>query len=231
MILNPLSLTLAAAVSFALASQPAEPGKPAPTPPATPPAKEPAKVEKPAQPEPPKKPQEASIVQVKISTSMGDIVAELDAEKAPISTANFLSYVDKKFYDGTIFHRVIDNFMIQGGGFDKDMNQKATDKPIKNEWKNGLKNKRGTLAMARTNVADSATSQFFINVKDNDFLDQSRDGAAYAVFGRVVSGMDVVDKIRGVKTTMKKGQGDVPVENVVINSITRVAAAAPPAKN
>jgi peptidyl-prolyl cis-trans isomerase A (cyclophilin A) len=160
--------------------------------------------------------------QVKLTTSKGDIVIELDAIKAPISTANFLSYVDKKHYDGTIFHRVIDNFMIQGGGFTPDMRQKATGKPIKNEWTNGLKNVRGSLAMARTAVADSATSQFFINVKDNGFLDQPNDGAAYAVFGKVVSGMDVIDQIRAVRTGNKGGHGDVPHEPIVITSATRV---------
>jgi peptidyl-prolyl cis-trans isomerase A (cyclophilin A) len=160
--------------------------------------------------------------QVKLTTSKGDIVIELDAAKAPISTANFLSYVDKKHYDGTIFHRVIDNFMIQGGGFTPDMRQKGVDKPIKNEWKNGLKNLKGTIAMARTSVADSATSQFFINVKDNGFLDQPNDGAAYAVFGKVVKGLDVIDAIRGVKTANKGGHGDVPVETISITSATRV---------
>lgn len=160
---------------------------------------------------------DAKLVYVKLSTSMGDIVLELDNEKAPLSTQNFLAYVKKGHYDGTIFHRVIDGFMIQGGGFTPDLKQKPTDKPIKNEWKNGLKNSRGTIAMARTQVVDSATSQFFINVADNAFLDQPRDGAAYAVFGKVVAGMEVVDKIRAVQTGVKNGMGDVPLQPVLIN--------------
>jgi peptidyl-prolyl cis-trans isomerase A (cyclophilin A) len=162
---------------------------------------------------------------VKLTTSMGDIVLELDGEKAPISTKNFLSYVDAKFYDGTIFHRVIDNFMVQGGGFTSDMKQKPVNKPIKNEWQNGLKNTKGTVSMARTAVADSATSQFFINVADNAFLDRPNDGAAYAVFAKVVSGMDVVDKIRTVKTGNKGMHGDVPNSPVTINTATRMATA------
>jgi len=161
---------------------------------------------------------------VVMDTSFGKIEIELDAEKAPISTKNFLRYVDEHFYDGTIFHRVISNFMIQGGGFTKDMNQKPTHEQIKNEATNGLKNTRGTVAMARTSVVDSATAQFFINVVDNSFLDhQSPDprGYGYAVFGHVINGMDVVDKIRAVNTTMKGGMGDVPVEAVEIKSVKR----------
>ncbi|MBX3359291.1 MAG: peptidyl-prolyl cis-trans isomerase [Phycisphaeraceae bacterium] len=157
-----------------------------------------------------------------MATSKGNIIIELNEEKAPISTANFLSYVDKDFYNGTIFHRVMDGFMIQGGGFTPDMEQKATDKPIKNEWKNGLKNVRGSIAMARTNVADSATSQFFINVQDNPGLDAPNDGAAYAVFGKVVAGMDVVDAIKSVETTTKRPHANVPVEPITINSVTRL---------
>lgn len=187
------------------------------TPTATPPAQPPATQPAPATPEAKEK-----IVYVKLTTSMGDIVLELDGEKAPISVENFLNYVKKGHYDGTIFHRVIDGFMIQGGGFTPDMKQKATDNPIKNEWKNGLKNKAGTVAMARTNVADSATSQFFINVNDNDFLDTPRDGAAYAVFGKVVGGMDVVAKIKGVSTGMKNGMGDVPTTPIVIQKATKI---------
>ncbi|MGH7131397.1 MAG: peptidylprolyl isomerase [Phycisphaerales bacterium] len=168
---------------------------------------------------------------VVMKTSMGEITMELDAAKAPISVENFLKYADKGHYNGTIFHRVINDFMIQGGGFDKDMKQKPTDKPIQNEWKNGLKNKRGTVAMARTSDPNSATSQFFINVKDNDFLDVDRgDGAAYCVFGKVVGGMDVVDKIKAVKTGTKNGMQAVPVETVTIESISRVKAGAAPAK-
>ncbi|HMN41351.1 MAG TPA: peptidylprolyl isomerase [Phycisphaerales bacterium] len=158
---------------------------------------------------------------VKLTTSMGDVVLEIDGEKAPISARNFLSYVDAKHYDGTIFHRVIENFMVQGGGFTPDMQQKKTEKPIKNEWRNGLKNVKGSIAMARTQVADSATSQFFINVTNNSFLDEPNDGAAYAVFGKVVSGLDVVEKIRKVKTGNKGMHGDVPVTPVVITSATR----------
>ena len=185
--------------------------------PSDPPATQPA----PAQPDAQEKPVPANLVYVKLATSMGDIVLELDKEKAPLSVENFLNYVGKGHYDGTIFHRVIDGFMIQGGGFTPDLKQKDTDKPIKNEWKNGLKNSRGTIAMARTQVADSATSQFFINVADNGFLDQPRDGAAYAVFGRVVAGMETVDKIRAVRTGVRNGMGDVPVEPVVINKATK----------
>ncbi len=159
-------------------------------------------------------------VRITMQTSMGDIVLELDRENAPISTENFVNYAKKGHYDGTIFHRVIDGFMIQGGGFTPDMRQKPTDPPIKNEWKNGLKNVRGSIAMARTSIPDSATSQFFINVVDNPFLDQPNGGAAYAVFGRVVEGMDVVDKIRNVKTANKGGHGDVPVEPIVIEKVT-----------
>ena len=169
---------------------------------------------------------EPALQYVTMTTSMGDIVIELNAEKAPLSTANFLSYVDKGFYDGTIFHRIIPNFMIQGGGFTPDMKQKPTGAGVKNEWKNGLKNVRGSVAMARTQVADSGTSQFFINVVDNAFLDQPRDGAAYAVFGKVVSGMDVVDKIKMVPTGMKNGMGDVPTQTVEIKTVKRSEAPA-----
>ena len=159
---------------------------------------------------------------VVMETSQGTIKIELDQKNAPISTANFLAYVNDKFYDGTIFHRVIPNFMIQGGGFDSGMKQKPTKAPIKNEAGNGLKNTRGTIAMARTGVVDSATAQFFINVKDNDFLnhrDDSTQGFGYAVFGKVTEGMDVVDKIKSVKTGNKGGHDDVPVETVVIKSV------------
>lgn len=157
-----------------------------------------------------------------IKTSAGDIKVELDAEKAPKTVANFNEYVKSGHYDGTIFHRVIDNFMIQGGGFTADLKQKPTRSPISIESDNGLKNKKGTLAMARTSDPNSATSQFFINVKDNDFLDfrdKSPSGYGYAVFGKVVDGMDVVDKIKKVKTTSKSMYQDVPVEDVVIISI------------
>ena len=161
---------------------------------------------------------------VLITTSLGEIALELNAEKAPESVRNFLAYTDKKAYDGTIFHRVIKDFMIQGGGFTSDMQKKPTDKPIKNEWKNGLKNKRGTVAMARTSDPDSATSQFFINTVDNAFLDEPRDGAAYAVFGKVVGAgsMEVVDKIRAVPTGFVQGMKDVPTEPVVIQTVRRM---------
>lgn len=160
-----------------------------------------------------------------MATSMGDIKIELYEDKAPVTVKNFLGYVNDKFYDGTIFHRVIPGFMIQGGGFDKDMKEKPTKASIKNEAGNGLKNDTGTLAMARTNVVDSATAQFFINVKDNAFLnhrDESPAGFGYAVFGKVVDGMDVVQKIEHVQTTKKGMYADVPVEPVVIKSVTVV---------
>ncbi|MFO0936111.1 MAG: peptidylprolyl isomerase [Gemmataceae bacterium] len=155
---------------------------------------------------------------VTMETSMGTIKIELFADKAPITVKNFLAYVEDKHYDGTIFHRVIKDFMIQGGGFDADMNQKKTKPAIVNESTNGLQNTRGTLAMARTNDPDSATSQFFINTVDNAFLNRSDRGAGYCVFGRVVEGMDVVDKIRASKTGSKKGMQDVPTETVTIKS-------------
>jgi len=157
-------------------------------------------------------------MQVKLTTRNGDIVLELDKENAPVSTENFLKYVQDGHYDGTIFHRVIENFMIQGGGFTPDMKQKETRKGISNEWQNSLSNTKGTVAMARLGGdPDSATAQFFINVADNHFLDQPQpDGAAYAVFGKVVEGMDVVESIRTVRTGMKAGHDDVPVEPVII---------------
>jgi peptidyl-prolyl cis-trans isomerase B (cyclophilin B) len=157
-----------------------------------------------------------------MSTNLGEIRMELDAAKAPITTQNFLDYVNDGFYDGLIFHRVIPGFMIQGGGFDAQMEQKETKAPIKNEAGNGLQNNTGSIAMARTNVVDSATAQFFINVKDNDFLNhrsQSADGFGYAVFGRVIDGMDVVRSIEKVKTGNRGFHQDVPVEAVVITSI------------
>lgn len=159
-----------------------------------------------------------------METSMGTIRAELWAETAPLTVANFLSYVDKQFFDGLIFHRVIPGFMIQGGGMMPDMSQKATDKPVKNEASADKKNDRGTLAMARTSVVDSATAQFFINLVNNDFLnhtDNSSRGFGYCAFGKVTEGMDVVDKIGKVKTGDKGGHGDVPVTPVVIKSIRR----------
>ena len=159
--------------------------------------------------------------QVVLETNKGNIVLELYPEKAPVSVINFIAYVDSEFYSGTIFHRVIGNFMIQGGGFDKDLNRKETREPIVNEAKNGLKNYRGTIAYARTNVINSATSQFFINVVDNNFLnyrDETQQGYGYAVFGKVIEGMDVVDKIKNVKTGVQKGMKDVPQKPVEILS-------------
>ena len=156
-------------------------------------------------------------MKVKLTTSMGPIVIQLDKEKAPISTENFVKYVESGHYNGTVFHRVIDGFMVQGGGFGKDMRQKPTQPPIKNESTNGLKNDNYTVAMARTNVRDSATSQFFINVKDNDFLNFSGDSnPGYAVFGKVVEGKEVVDKIKKVATGNAAGQQNVPNEPVLI---------------
>jgi peptidyl-prolyl cis-trans isomerase A (cyclophilin A) len=154
-----------------------------------------------------------------MSTSLGDIKMELYQDKAPITVQNFLSYVNDGFFDGTIFHRVIPNFMVQGGGFTQDMQQKPTKAPIKNEADNGLKNDVGTIAMARTGVVDSATSQFFINQADNDFLNHGSRDFGYAVFGKVVEGMDVVNKIAGVKTGRLGPFQDVPLEPVLINSV------------
>jgi peptidyl-prolyl cis-trans isomerase A (cyclophilin A) len=157
----------------------------------------------------------AKTIDLVIETSMGKIEVELNAELAPISVANFMQYVDSGYYNGTIFHRVINNFMVQGGGFDKTMQKKTTQATIKNEAKNGLKNDRGTLAMARTGVVDSATSQFFINHKDNNFLNHGDRDYGYAVFGKVTKGMDVVDAIARVQTKA----GDVPVNPVAIKSV------------
>ena len=238
-------LTLALACTLGLAVLPAAaqntapgttPGTRVTPPPVTAPAAKPATPPA-ATPDKPKDANPPAAVgnpveYVKLVTSKGDIVLELDRAKAPLSVANFLAYVDKGFYDGTIFHRVIENFMIQGGGFTADLNQKPTDAAIKNEWQNGLKNNRGTIAMARTRMPDSATSQFYINVKDNPALDAPQGGAAYAVFGKVVVGMDVVDAIKAVQTTTKTATTpngpapfkDVPVEAVVITKATRITA-------
>ena len=156
---------------------------------------------------------------VKLTTNFGDITLELNAEKAPLTVANFLQYVESGFYDGMVFHRVIDGFMIQGGGFDTNMKQKATQAEIKNEADNGLTNDQYTVAMARTSVPDSASSQFFINVGDNGFLNhtaKTASGWGYAVFGKVTDGFDVIDQIKSVKTGNKAGHQDVPVEAVII---------------
>jgi cyclophilin family peptidyl-prolyl cis-trans isomerase len=160
---------------------------------------------------------------VLMETSLGTIKIELYPDKAPITVKNFLGYVDDKFYDGTVFHRVIPDFMVQGGGMLPGLKEKPTKDPIKNESTNGLSNSRGTLAMARTNVPDSATSQFFINHRDNTFLDraQSRDKVGYCVFGKVIEGMDVVDKIVAVKTGSRGPHENVPVQDVLIKSARR----------
>ena len=162
---------------------------------------------------------------VDLKTSAGMLRIELDDERAPASVANFLAYAAKGHYDGTVFHRVIKGFMVQGGGFEPGMKQKGTDKPIVNEAKNGLKNQHYTLAMARTNDPHSATAQFFINTTDNTFLDNDRaqDGWGYAVFGRVVGGTEIVDAIEKVRTGRKGFHDDVPLEDVLIESVTEVA--------
>jgi cyclophilin family peptidyl-prolyl cis-trans isomerase len=166
--------------------------------------------------------------QVKLETSLGDIIIEVDAEKAPLSAKNFLDYVNSNHFNGTIFHRVIPGFMAQGGGFDKDFKQKSTNDAIKNEADNGLKNTRGTLAMARTSDPDSASSQFFINLKDNAFLDfksKTPQGWGYAVFGRVIDGMDVVDKMAEQPTGSNGQHQDVPKTPIIINKVSLVSAA------
>jgi peptidyl-prolyl cis-trans isomerase A (cyclophilin A) len=175
----------------------------------------------------------SDLAYVKMSTTMGDIYIELDRKHAPITAENFLGYVDSKHFDGTIFHRVISGFVIQGGGFTKEMQQKPVRPGIKNEWRNGLKNQRGTLSMARVGgQPESGTSQFFVNLVDNHSLDApQQDGAAYAVFGKVIKGMDVVDKIKDVKTGMKNGMGDVPVEAIVVNAATRIEPTDPAIKD
>jgi peptidyl-prolyl cis-trans isomerase A (cyclophilin A) len=161
---------------------------------------------------------------VEFKTSKGTFTVQLFEKQAPITCQNFLQYVDDGYFDGTIFHRVIAGFMVQGGGLDENMRTKPGQRaPIKNEADNGLKNKRGTLAMARTNEIDSATSQFFINLVDNDFLNNSRGNFGYAVFGRVDSGMDVIDAIAAVKTGSRAGHQDVPTETIVIESARRIA--------
>ncbi len=162
---------------------------------------------------------------VKFETTHGEFTVELDEKSAPISCRNFLRYVDEAFFDGTIFHRVIPGFMIQGGGFTADMQMKTGHDPIRNEADNGLKNLRGSLAMARTNDLHSATSQFFVNLVDNDFLNHRSGNFGYAVFGRVVGGIDVIDKIAKLKTGRRGGHDDVPAETVVVNSARRASAA------
>ena len=182
-------------------------------------SKEPKEAAKPKQATETPKKAESAAPRVRLETSMGNIVIELNEKAAPVTVKNFLGYVQSGFYNGTIFHRVIPNFMIQGGGFTADMQQKQAGQPIINEARNGLKNDRGTIAMARTNNPNSATSQFFINHKNNDFLNYAGpDDPGYAVFGKVAEGMDVVDKIAGVKTVTKYPHQNVPVEPVIIKS-------------
>lgn len=161
-------------------------------------------------------------VKVLIETNLGNITIQLDADKAPITVKNFLSYVESGFYAKTIFHRVIPGFMIQGGGFSKSMDKLRTNPPIRNEASNGLHNNRGTIAMARTNDPHSASSQFFINVANNNFLDYSSKSMGYAVFGKVVDGMDTVDKIAGTKTTQRNMHRDIPVDPIVIKKVSIV---------
>jgi peptidyl-prolyl cis-trans isomerase A (cyclophilin A) len=161
---------------------------------------------------------------IRFETTLGDFTVEFYEKEAPLSVANFLRYVDDGFFDTTIFHRIVPGFVIQGGGFTEDMTQKKTHPPVKNEADNGLKNSRGSLSMARTNDINSATSQFFVNLKDNDFLDHSRGNFGYAVFARVTKGMDVIDKIAAVQTGRKRGFDDVPVEAVIMKSVRRLPA-------
>lgn len=161
---------------------------------------------------------------VLFKTSLGEFTVELEPKEAPITVENFLRYVDDGFFDGTIFHRIVPGFVIQGGGLTPEFTQKETRAPIKNEAANGLRNLRGTLSMARTNAVDSATSQFFVNLKDNAFLDYKTGNAGYAVFGRVTRGMDVIDKIAKVRTGKLKGYDDAPLESVRIESARRSAS-------
>jgi peptidyl-prolyl cis-trans isomerase A (cyclophilin A) len=161
---------------------------------------------------------------IRFETTLGDFTVELFEKDAPLSVANFLRYIDDGFFDGTIFHRIVPGFVIQGGGFTEDMTQKKTHPPVKNEADNGRKNARGSLSMARTNDIHSATSQFFVNLKDNDFLDHSRGNFGYAVFAQVTEGMDVIDKIAAVDTARRRGFDDVPVEPVIMKSVRRMPA-------
>ncbi|HEY3849973.1 MAG TPA: peptidylprolyl isomerase [Steroidobacteraceae bacterium] len=158
---------------------------------------------------------------IRFETTLGNFTIELYEDKAPVSAENFLKYADEGFFDGTVFHRIVPGFVIQGGGFTEDMSQKKNHPPIKNEADNGVKNTRGTLSMARTNDINSATSQFFVNLKDNDFLDHTRGNFGYAVFGKVTEGMDVIDKIAAVKTGRRRGFEDVPLDPVIMTSVRR----------
>jgi peptidyl-prolyl cis-trans isomerase A (cyclophilin A) len=160
---------------------------------------------------------------IRFETTLGEFTVELFEKEAPVTVANFLKYIDEGFFDGTIFHRIVPGFVIQGGGFTEDMSQKRTHPTIKNEADNGLKNARGTLSMARTNDINSATSQFFVNLKDNDALDHKRGNFGYAVFGKVTKGMEVIDQIASVETGRRKGHEDVPLEAVIMTSVRRLA--------
>jgi peptidyl-prolyl cis-trans isomerase A (cyclophilin A) len=160
---------------------------------------------------------------IRFETTLGDFTIEFHEKEAPQTVANFLRYIDEGFFDGTIFHRIVPGFVIQGGGFTEDMTQKRTHPTIKNEADNGMKNDRGTLSMARTSDINSATSQFFVNLKDNEFLDHKKGNFGYAVFARVTEGMDVVDKIAAVETGRRRGFDDVPVQPVIMKSVRRVA--------
>ncbi len=159
---------------------------------------------------------------IRFETTQGNFTIEFFEKEAPTTVENFLKYIGDEHFDGTIFHRIVPGFVIQGGGFTEDMTQKKTLAPIKNEADNGLKNKRGSLSMARTSDVNSATSQFFVNLKDNDFLDHQRGNFGYAVFARVTEGMEVIDKIAAVKTGKRKGHDDVPVEAVVMTSVRKI---------
>ena len=158
---------------------------------------------------------------IRFETTLGDFTIEFYEKEAPLSVANFLRYIDDGFFDGTIFHRIVPGFVIQGGGFTEDMTQKQTHPPVKNEADNGLKNDRGTLSMARTNDINSATSQFFVNLKDNEFLDHKKGNFGYAAFARVTEGMEVIDRIAAVETGRRRGFDDVPVKPVVMKSVRR----------
>ncbi len=160
---------------------------------------------------------------IRFETTLGDFTVDLFEKEAPETVVNFLKYIDSGFFDGTIFHRIVPGFVIQGGGFTEDMSQKRTQPPIKNEANNGMKNLRGTLSMARTNDVNSATSQFFVNLKDNDFLDHKAGNFGYAVFARVTDGMDVIDNIAAVATGRRSGFEDVPTEAVVMRRVHRIA--------
>ena len=160
---------------------------------------------------------------IRFETTLGDFTIELFDKEAPETVQNFSKYIDSGFFDGTIFHRIVPGFVIQGGGFTEDMTQKRTQPPIKNEADNGLKNERGTLSMARTNDIHSATSQFFVSLKDNEFLDHKRGNFGYAVFARVTEGMDVIDKIAAVETGRRRGFDDVPVEAVIMKRVHRLS--------